>query len=69
MTRIHDNGVNNIAECNLLHYIINHPNCSKNQISINLLLYMHVCILERVKRSLRALESYRILDVLMRRQI
>ena len=29
MTRIHDNEVNNISECNLLHDIINHPTRAK----------------------------------------
>ena len=30
MTRIHNNEVNNIAECNLLHDIINTPRRTKN---------------------------------------
>ena len=30
MTRIHNNEVNNIAECNLLHDIINPPKPTKN---------------------------------------
>ena len=30
MTRIHDNEVNNIAECNLLHDIINPPKRAKH---------------------------------------
>ena len=30
MIYIHDNEVNNIAECNLLHDIINPPKCDKN---------------------------------------
>ena len=29
MTRIHDNKVKNISECNLLHDIINPPKCTK----------------------------------------
>ena len=29
MTRIHDNEVNKIAECNLLHDISNPPKCNK----------------------------------------
>ena len=27
---IHDNEVKNIAECNVLHYIINPPKCAKH---------------------------------------
>ena len=30
MTRIHDKEVNNIAECNLLHDIINRPKRARN---------------------------------------
>ena len=30
MICIHDNEVNNIAECNLLHDIINLPKCARN---------------------------------------
>ena len=30
MTRIHDNKINNIAECNLLHGIISPPKCTKH---------------------------------------
>ena len=30
ITRIYDNEINNIAECNLLHDIINPPKCNKN---------------------------------------
>ena len=30
MMRIHNNDVNNIAECNLLHGIINYPKRAKN---------------------------------------
>ena len=30
MTRIYDNEVNNISECNLLHDIINPPKLTKN---------------------------------------
>ena len=33
MTRIHDNELNNIAECNLLHDMINTPKHTKNLIS------------------------------------
>ena len=38
MTRIHDDEVKNIAEYNLLHYIINPPKCTK-KLDIN---YSHI---------------------------
>ena len=40
MNFIHENGVNKIAECNLLYDIINPSKCTKK--SITLLLYMDV---------------------------
>ena len=40
MTPIHNNEIKNIAECNLLHDIINPPKMAKNQIAITHLFYM-----------------------------
>ena len=42
MIYMHDNEVNNIAECNLLHDIINPPKRTKHLIAITLLFYMDV---------------------------
>ena len=58
MTCIHDNKVNNIAEFNPLHDIINPSKCTKNEIAITILFYMYVCIKERVNKHLRTFESY-----------
>ena len=66
MTRIHNNEVKNIAECNLLHDIINPPKPDKIYISINLLFYMYVLILEKVKRSLKTFAFYFTVDVVLR---
>ena len=43
MTRIHDNEVNNISECNLLHDILN-PNKSNKNINIHYSPILHGCI-------------------------
>ena len=43
MTRIHNNEVNNIAECNLLHDIIHPPKCAKN-LNINHSPILHGCM-------------------------
>ena len=55
MTRIHDKEGDKIAECSLLHNIINPPKRTKIQIDINLLFSMDVLILEEVKQSLENL--------------
>ena len=63
MTRIHNNEVNNIAECNLLHDIINPPKLAKIYIAINHLLYMDVWILEMLKQTLKTFSFYWKVDV------
>ena len=63
INRIHDNEVNKIAECNLLHDIINPYKRTKDRIFITLILYMDVWIRGRVEKSLRTFESYCIVYV------
>ena len=43
MIYIHDNEVNNIAECNLLHDITNHPKRAKN-INSHYSHILHACM-------------------------
>ena len=42
MTRIHGNKVNKLAECNLIHDILNLPKYTKKLIAITLLFYKDV---------------------------
>ena len=46
MTRIHNNKVKNITECNLLHDIINPPKRAKN-LNINFYPIIHGCMNNR----------------------
>ena len=66
MIFIHENEVNKIVECYLLHDIINPFKCTNILISINLPFYMYVLIIEWLKQSLRTFESYWIVDVIPR---
>ena len=50
--------VNKIAECYLLHDIINPPKHNKIVTFITLLFYIYVLILEEVKQSLVTSESH-----------
>ena len=50
MIFIHDNKVNNIAECNLLHDIINPPKRAKN-INIYYSTILHGCINTRINKA------------------
>ena len=43
MTRMHDNKVNNIAECNLIHHTVNHTKLTKTLNSYYSLI-LHVCM-------------------------
>ena len=63
MTRIHDKEVNKIAECNLLHDIINPPKHTKNLNSHYSPIIHGLSIIELVKQSLRTFESYWTVDV------
>ena len=58
MRRINEKEVNKIAECYLLHDIINPPKRNKIVTFITLLFYIYVLILEEVKQSLVTSESY-----------
>ena len=51
MNHIHDNKVNNIAEWNLLHDILNTPKCTKN-INRHCSLILHGCMNTRRGKSL-----------------
>ena len=58
MTRIQNNEVNNIAECNLLHDLINSPKRANN-LNSNYSPIIHGCMNTRkVKWSLKTLASY-----------
>ena len=58
MRRINEKEVNKIAECYLLHDIINPPKHNKIVTFITLLFYIYVLILEEVKQSLVTSESH-----------
>ena len=63
MNSIHDNKVNNKAECNLLHDIINPPKCTKI-LNIYYSPILHGCMNTiGVEWSLRNFEYYLIVDV------
>ena len=63
MTFIHENKVNKLAGCNLLHDILNPLIHTKMWISITLLYYKYVLIHKRLNQSLNNFESYWIMDV------
>ena len=62
MSCIHGNKVNKLAQCNLLHDILNHPKYTKKT-AITILFYKDAWIHKNVKRSLRTFKSYWIVDV------
>ena len=55
MTCINDNEVSDIDECNILHDILNPPNCSKSKISITVLFYIDVWIQKEIDLSVNVL--------------
>ena len=63
MTRIHDNEVNKIAECNLLHDIISPHKRTKN-LNSRYSLIIHGCMnTEKVEQILRTFKYYWKVDV------
>ena len=63
MTCIHENEVNKIAECNLLHDILN-PSKHTENLNSNYSNIVHACInTQRVEWSLITFENYRTVDL------
>ena len=58
MIYIHDNEVNNIAECNLLHDIINPPKCAKN-VNSHYYPILNECI--NIRKDKENFESFQII--------
>ena len=66
MTRIHDSKVNNIAECNLLHHILNPPKRTKKLNIYYSPIINGLMNTRKGKQSLRPFKSYWIVDLVPR---